>query len=262
MKIHALQTGTGRVKDAFMFPRRGPMRQLALLLPGEFAPPLPLHLWLVEHDGRRILVDTGATAATADVPFAKFSVDQELPEALAGIGMTVGDVDTVVLTHLHADHMDGAVHLGDQPILVHDAELAYANTLYSRTMAKLFHQPLPEGARFEPVALDGGPFGAFASSRPLTPDGRVVAVFTPGHTPGHISVVCVDDEGRHVLLAGDTTDTLEQLRSRRADAVAPKPKVMVETIDRILAHGAQHPTVYLPAHDVESAARLAAGTTL
>lgn len=262
MRVHALQTGTVSVKDAFLHARSGPMRQLALLLPGAFSAPLPIHLWLIEQDGQRILVDAGATSATADLPFATFAVDRELPEALAAAGIGVDDLDTVVLTHLHADHMDGAVHLGDRPILVCDAEIAHAGTLYARTMARLFRQPLPAGARLEPMALDDGPFGAFARSRALTGDGRVVAVATPGHTPGHVSIVCVDDDGRHLLLAGDATDTLEQLRARRADAVAPKPRVMVETIDRILAHAAEHPTVYLPAHDNESAARLAAGATL
>jgi hypothetical protein len=37
---------------------------------------------------------------------------------------------------------------------------------------------------------------------------------------------------------------------------------MIETIDRILAHGRDHPTVYVPAHDRESATRLEARTTL
>jgi hypothetical protein len=41
-----------------------------------------------------------------------------------------------------------------------------------------------------------------------------------------------------------------------------RPKVTIETIDRILAHGVQQPLVYLPSHDPESAARLASGTTI
>jgi hypothetical protein len=69
-------------------------------------------------------------------------------------------------------------------------------------------------------------------------------------------------EGRHVLLAGDATDTLEQLRARRPDAVGPKPAVSVATIDAILAHGREHPTIFLPSHDPGSVARLAAGETL
>jgi glyoxylase-like metal-dependent hydrolase (beta-lactamase superfamily II) len=63
-------------------------------------------------------------------------------------------------------------------------------------------------------------------------------------------------------LAGDATDTLEQLQVLRPDAVAPKPAVSVATMQTILAHGREHPTVYLPSHDPESVARLQAGTTL
>jgi N-acyl homoserine lactone hydrolase len=257
VRIHALSTGTVRVKDSFLHARTGPMRQPRLFMPGSFTDPLPIHLWVVEHDGRRILVDTGETAAANDVPFARFDVppEQELPAALASVGLNAEDVDQVVLTHMHGDHMDGAVHLR-QPVQVHDAELAFQHSFSSRFFQRVLKQPIPTAVQFETFALDAGPFGAFAKSRPLTPDGRVSAVATPGHTPGHISVICVDDERRHVLLAGDASDTLEQLRARRPDAIGPKPKVFVQTLDRILEHGQNHPTVYLPSHDPESAARL------
>jgi N-acyl homoserine lactone hydrolase len=263
LRIQALTTGTVSCKNAFLFAASGPMRQARLFMPGEFSGPLPIHLWVVEHDGRRILVDTGETAAARDIPFARFRVgaDDELPAALSTVGLTVGDIDEVVLTHMHGDHVDGAVHL-QRPVLVHDAELAYARSTVSRFLQRVLRQPLPDGVEYEPVKLDGGPFGAFEASRPLTGDGRVVAVATPGHTPGHISVICIDDEGRHVLLAGDATDTLEQLHARRHDAVGPKPAITVATIDRILAHAREHPTVYLPSHDPESAARLREGSTL
>lgn len=263
MRIHALSTGTVRVKDSFLFARTGVRRQLTLLLPSPWSAPLPIHVWVVEHGGRTILVDTGTTAAVRDIPFARFDVpaSPELPALLAAAGLSLAAVDTTVLTHLHSDHMDGAP-LVDGPVLVHDAELAFSATARARLAQRLFHQPLPAGADLRPMALDGGPFGAFAASRALTDDGRVLAVATPGHTPGHISIICIDDEGRHVLLAGDTTDTLEQLRARRSDAVSPDPAVTVATIDAILAHGRAHPTVYLPSHDPESAARLRDGTLL
>jgi glyoxylase-like metal-dependent hydrolase (beta-lactamase superfamily II) len=262
MRIHALSTGTVSLKHSFLFPRRGPRRQLDLFLPGPFCDPVPIHLWVIEHDGRRILVDTGETASVNDIPPARFHVEpaDELPAVLGGIGIEPGDIDTVVLTHMHGDHMDGAVHLGGRPVLVQDLELAFAHSFRSRFFARMLRQPIPEGVRFEPMALDAGPFGAFEASRPITDDGRVVAVATPGHTPGHLSVLCVDDDGNHVLLAGDATDTLEQLHARRADAVGPKPAVMVATIDRILAHAAEHPLVFLPSHDPESVARLEART--
>ena len=263
MRIHALTTGTVSCKHAFLFASSGPMRQPRLFMPGEFSAPLPIHLWVVEHDGRRILVDTGETAAVRDIPFARFDVGpgDELPAALASVGLTTDDIDEVVVTHMHGDHIDGAVHVRG-PVLVHETELAYTRSVVSRFFQRVLRQPIPDGVEFQPMRLDGGPFGAFEASRRLTDDGRVLAVATPGHTPGHISVLCIDDEGRHVLLAGDATDTLEQLRARRPDAIGPKPAVSVATIDRILAHAREHETIYLPAHDPESVARLAGLSSL
>lgn len=128
-------------------------------------------------------------------------------------------------------------------------------------MRRVLRQPLPPGFAPEAFALDGGRFGAFPRSRALSDDGRIVAVDTRGHTPGHVSVICVDDEGRHVMLAGDATDSLEQLLGRRPDAIAPDPEVHVATLETILAHIGRHPTIYLPSHDPQSVARLAGGVT-
>jgi N-acyl homoserine lactone hydrolase len=64
------------------------------------------------------------------------------------------------------------------------------------------------------------------------------------------------------MLAGDATDTLEQLHARRADAVGPDPGVHVATLETILAHCAEHPTIFLPSHDPESAARLRDSTVV
>jgi glyoxylase-like metal-dependent hydrolase (beta-lactamase superfamily II) len=263
MRIHALTTGNVRVKHAFLFPNRGARRQLDLFLPGPWSDPLPIHCWAIEHEDSLLLVDTGETTSALNVPFARFEVtaQQELPAALAGTGLSLDAVSEVVLTHHHGDHVDGLVH-ARAPARIRDLELQFIATPFPRLMRRVLRQPLPAGFSPQPLVLDGAPFGAFSHSRPLTQDGRIVVVPTPGHTPGHVSVICIDDEGRHVMLAGDATDTLEQLRSRRADAVAPDPKVHVATLDAILAHCAQHATIYLPSHDPESAARLAGAITV
>jgi N-acyl homoserine lactone hydrolase len=258
MKIHALQTGSVRVKDRFLHPSFGRRRQLDLLLPGEWSEPLPIHCWAIEHGGRLLLVDTGETATARDVPFARFdvAVEQELPGALAAVGLSPADISEVVLTHHHGDHVDGVGHV-PAPVRVNEVELQFAHTARSRAMRRALRQPLPRGFAPHRLVLDGGPFGVFSHSRALSDDGRIVAVATPGHTPGHISVICIDDAGRHVMLAGDATDTLEQLHARRADAVGPDTRVHTKTLETILAHCAAHPTVYLPSHDPESASRLA-----
>lgn len=256
-------TGAVRLKHAFLHASEGWRRQPDLFLPGAWSSPMPIFCWAIEHAGLLLLVDTGETAAVRDIPFARFDVspEAELPGTLAAAGLSLADVDTVVLTHMHGDHMDGAVHVRRE-VLVHETELSFSRTLPSRFMQRVLRQPVPAGVAFQPFALDGGPFGTFARSRPLTDDGRVVAVDTAGHTPGHISIVCVDDDGHHVLLAGDATDSVEQLRALRVDAVAPKPAVSVATMRAILDHADRHPTVYLPSHDPDSPTRLASKSTL
>jgi N-acyl homoserine lactone hydrolase len=263
MKIHALSTGTVRVKHSFLFARAGSRRQLDLFMPGHFSAPLPIHCWAIEHEGVLRLVDTGETTTARNVPFARIEVtrEQELPAAMTAAGMKLDDVSEVVLTHAHGDHIDGMVHVRGR-VLINETELRFLRSPTARAMRRILRQPLPPRFAPEPFALDHGPFGAFPRSRNLTDDGRIVAVETPGHTPGHISVICIDDSGRHVLLAGDATDSLEQLHARRADAVGPDPRVHVATLEMILAHCAEHPTVYLPSHDPDSAARLASATTV
>jgi glyoxylase-like metal-dependent hydrolase (beta-lactamase superfamily II) len=263
MRIHALTTGTVRLKHAFLFPSSGRRRQLDLFLPSRWSDPLPIHCWAIEHDERLLLIDSGELASVRNVPFARFQVarEQELPAAMAAAGLSLDDVSEVVLTHHHGDHVDGLVHV-HAPVLINDAELRFVGSAFPRVMRRILRQPLPPGFAPQPFALDDGPFGAFQRSHVFSDDGRIVAVDTPGHTPGHISVICIDDSGRHVMLAGDATDTLEQLHARRADAIGPDPKAHVATLETILAHCAQHPTVYLPSHDHESAARLAGAVTV
>jgi glyoxylase-like metal-dependent hydrolase (beta-lactamase superfamily II) len=263
LKIHALQTGTVLLKHSFLYASAGRRRQLDLFLPGNWSEPMPILCWAIEHDGEIILVDTGETTAARDVPFAKLRVkaEEELPGALAAVGLSTADISRVVLTHHHGDHADGLVHVS-APLSVHDAEIAFVAKASSRFMRRLLRQPLPKAFAPEPLMLTDGPFGAFSQSRALTQDGRVVAVSTPGHTPGHISVICIDDDGRHVMLAGDASDSLEQLHSRRPDAVSPDAAVHVATLDTILAHCEAHPTVFLPAHDPDSIERLRTKTVV
>jgi glyoxylase-like metal-dependent hydrolase (beta-lactamase superfamily II) len=262
MKIHALTTGSVRVKHSFLYPSSGPRRQLDLFLPGAFSDPLPIHCWAIEHEGALRLIDTGETAAARNVPFARIQVtpEQELPAAMAAAGLNLDDVSEVMLTHAHGDHIDGLVHVRGR-VLINETELRFLASPTARLMRRILRQPLPPGFAPEPFTLDDGSFGAFPRSHPLTHDGRIVAVDTCGHTPGHVSVICVDDLGRHVMLAGDTTDSLEQLYALRADAVSPDPKAHIATMQTILAHCAEHPTIYLPSHDPDSAARLAGATT-
>jgi glyoxylase-like metal-dependent hydrolase (beta-lactamase superfamily II) len=105
------------------------------------------------------------------------------------------------------------------------------------------------------------PFGAFARSAPLTADQRVVAVPIPGHASGQVAVVVVQDD-HHVLIGGDSAYTQQQLLDLQVDGVSVSARDAIRSMRTIIDHGRRQPTVYLPSHDPESAARLAARNVL
>ncbi len=218
MKIHALTTGAVRVKHSFLFPRRGARRQLDLFLPGAWSDPLPIHCWAIEHDGVLRLVDTGETAAARNVPFARMEVtrDQELPgrhgRGGPGARRRLGGRAHPRPRRSHRRPGPRARAGPDQRGGAALRRLSNGAGDASRPAPAT-----PPGIRPSSLSRSmAARFGAFPRSRALSDDGRIVAVDTPGHTPGHVSVICVDDSGRHVMLAGDATDSLEQLRARRA----------------------------------------------
>lgn len=104
--------------------------------------------------------------------------------------------------------------------------------------------------------LTGGPYGPFATSRRLTTAGDVIAVATPGHTRDHVSVV-VEDQGTTFFLAGDTSYNERLMLAGRVDGVSADDDVAGATRRAIRHLAKDRPTVYLPTHDPESAARLA-----
>jgi glyoxylase-like metal-dependent hydrolase (beta-lactamase superfamily II) len=187
--------------------------------------------------------------------------EDELDRALEGAGYAPKDIQTVVLTHIHGDHFGGLPHVAGARVLAAAREIEFALGFGGRAQRAIGRQSLPDGFHAEPLAFDGPALGAFPSSAALTGDGRVVAVPTPGHTVGHLAVVVVQDD-HHVLIGGDSAYDQAQLLDRHPDGVSPKASVTLATMDTILEHARRHPTVYLPSHDPESAARLQEVTAL
>jgi len=269
MKIHAIQTGTVALTTSWREGvGHGRRRLLNTLLDREWTDPLPIYAFAIEHPEGVIVVDTGETARVAEAgyfprwsPFFRLAVrervepEQEVGPQLQRLGIGPSDVRWVVMTHLHTDHAGGLHHFPDNEILVSRAELEYAGGLRGRLRGYV-NKPWP--AWFAPTLVDLPPveLGPFPASLSLTDAGDVALVPAPGHTPGQLAVI-VEEEDHSVFLAGDSSYTEDAMLRRAVDGVGADEDAERLTHERVRAYAETTPTVYLPAHDPETAVRLA-----
>ena len=219
MRIRCLTTGAVREKAG----ERGVSRYFVDRWRAET---LPVHAFLVEHPDGLLLFDTGQTARAAGPgylprwhPFLRLSRFELAPEdevaaQLRRLGIAPSDVRWVVLSHLHTDHVGGLDEFRNGEVLVSRVEWERGSGLGGRVRGYL-PQYWPPGLEPRLLDLDDGGFGPFPGSYDLAGDGSLVVVATPGHTPGHASLLVRRAEG-DVLLAGDLAHAAADL-----DRIAP-----------------------------------------
>jgi N-acyl homoserine lactone hydrolase len=144
--------------------------------------------YVVSHPQGIIVFDTGmGSHPEVDAYYRPRRIG--LPEALAAIGVQIGDLRLAANCHLHFDHCGGNPLLGQVPVVVQDAELQAALDTQDYTLPELL-----EGYRFEQVS----------GQVELLPG--VFLIPTPGHTAGHQSLIVRRADGV-VIAAGQSHDT-------------------------------------------------------
>jgi glyoxylase-like metal-dependent hydrolase (beta-lactamase superfamily II) len=137
-------------------------------------------------DGPVTLIDAGI--GPADAPAASWApVPGRLPEALAEVGIATADVTSIVLTHLHTDHIGWAMPW--------TTPFADARVVVQRADVDAFAAIRGNDLLSEPDRLD-----VLDGDADLAPGIR--ALSTPGHTPGHQSVL-IEGGGERILVTGD-----------------------------------------------------------
>ncbi len=268
MRIHVIQTGTVAIKQIQQRGRPSGNPVVNMLLDPTWTAPLPIYAFVIEHPEGLIVVDTGETARVAEPgyfpwwhPYFRFALrewvqpEEEIGPQMRALGFDPEDVRWVLLTHLHTDHAGGLAHFPHAEHLL--ARREYANDTGALGMIRGF-LPNRWPRWFHPTLLDmqPEPFGPFPSSYRVTQAGDVHFVPTPGHTPGHLSVVVTTPDVTY-FLAGDASYTQELMLAEQIDGVTTDRTTARRTLAQIHAFCRTTSTVYLPVHDPETPDRLA-----
>lgn len=266
MRVHVIQTGRLTGNKTFL---RGQSWSALFRKAEQYE--FPVYSYIVEHPDGHFAIDTGMTSRVRTprpmrrfVPTPIAGAEDEVGPQMRAKGLDPEDVRLVIVTHLDWDHVGGVGHFPNAKVLVHRPEFEFA----SKSMGKLRYQPKLWPSTFDPSLydLDPDPYGPFPESKTLTSRGDVRLVPIPGHSIAQVGVV-VRHNGAALFFGADHMLRqdwfLEDYEAGRLIELGLfYRRQAIETSQRIHRFIEQTPTIPLPAHDAEAAARLAANEPL
>lgn len=271
VRLHPIKSGEIQLRVMNpRAPRRGPAKLPRTLLRSQFraAHWYPVPLFLVEHPtAGRFLIDAGYDPSISDDPtrtlgllFGKIAMKHRLvgpgpAEEMRARGVDPAEITRVVMTHLHNDHASGSGQWHQATFIVDRAEREAAR----RGPGPYVKAHLATIERWQEVdyaAPEAEPFESFTRTVDLFGDGDVRLVASPGHSPGHQSVL-LRLADRYVLICGDAAMSTVELRERVVDGIIVDQDSYLRSGDEARAFMRAHPdTIAIPSHDTELWSRL------
>jgi N-acyl homoserine lactone hydrolase len=180
---------------------------------------LTFSCYLVKHGNDYLVWDTGNPAASGSAP-APTAPKSSLVEQLAQLHLLPEQITFVGISHYHGDHAGQLASFPAATLLIGKADWDAVNDAKPNAAINPanFAHWINGGGKVEPVSGDRDVFG----------DGSVVMLNTPGHTPGHHSLMVKLKEKGNVLITGDLAHFRENYDSNgvptfnvsRADTLA------------------------------------------
>lgn len=162
---------------------------ISKLIPSGSAP-ASINIFLIRHNGNILLIDTGLGAP-----------DSGLLPALAKAGISPGQIDAVLLTHLHSDHTGGLA--ADGKAVFPNAEIFVSRAEYDFWTGNGVAPPFKEisGLAKKNLSFYQTELKTFNFDEEILPG--IKALNAVGHTPGHTAFL-LESDGKKLLFWGDT----------------------------------------------------------
>lgn len=151
-------------------------------------------LWDTGLSDRLVALPDGLTVAALRMTSRR---SRTLISALEGLGVAPKDIRYVAISHVHPDHVGNLDEFPDATVIMQKAEWDYAATLPQKPFSLDHKKQLIEG------------------DKDLFSDGSLTLLSTPGHTPGHESLLVHLPKTGYVLLSGDVVHFQSNWDNRR-----------------------------------------------
>jgi N-acyl homoserine lactone hydrolase len=200
--------------------------------------------YLIKHGDDYMLWDTGHSMTAPNVAPKVSIVDQ-----LARINVTPDQIKYVGISHYHADHTGQVASFPKATVLIGkgDWDAISAPIPAQGVNFKPFEGWVKGESKVESLAVDKDVFG----------DGSVIVMRTPGHTPGHSSVLVKLKSGNYILV-GDAVHFRENYNSDGVPWFNFDRAQTVASIERIKKVAANLKATVIIQHDARDIAKLPA----
>ncbi len=207
------------------------------------------------HPEGTVLFDTGVIKSAVGQSLGEQEMDvplmypgQEVAAQLTRLGLSANDVRYVVHTHLHLDHSGGNIDVPGSTFICQRTEYEYAlepdipSMVPEYSLAQLGLGEL----QYETIVGDMDLFG----------DATVQIMSTPGHTPGHQSVLLRLPESGPVIITGDAIWTETCLDEQALPSIIWSPPEYVRSRRRLVALRESLGARWFFSHDPETFGKL------
>lgn len=200
------------------------------------------YVWYIENSDPKLLVDAGIQAEQYEAHGLTAEHVQSLEEGLERVGVRTEDIDIVILTHLHFDHIALAHKFNRGKFIIQRKELDFARNPHPM-VASGYSQMAFKDLNFEVVDGDTEIID------------RVGVLLTPGHTPGTQSIWVETPKGLAIITGfcctRDNFNVTSEAKAKGLEVIAPGIHVdALQAYDSALKVK-RAAEIILPIHDIE-----------
>lgn len=240
-KLWLLKNGTFNIDKSILISGRGMGKVLRI----------GVYSVLIETHKGYVLVDTGLNrkgienpedtwGKLAKVIAPQFEAEDDILKNLYDLNVKPEQITHVINTHMHFDHTGGHQLFKHATFVVQKAEYRFAMNPDSHLSASYMKNHYDMNLNYELVEGDREWLHG------------IDLLFTPGHSPGHQSILITLEDGRKFIIAGDAINTLENMERKLPSGQCWDEQTAILSLHKIMTIGRLTGAVIIPSHEPNS----------